>query len=262
MIGQPFALSVHELTFAEWDACLAPGGCGGHEPDDQRLGPRVAPGVQRVVGRRAGVRDVAVGADGRGVPACRVRPSGSTRHVRARLTKYQLGERNRGEPGTNCLGLPEVFGTIGQTAPGGLVCVRTRFGLHDMHGNVFGVDAGLLERKLSGVRHLTAARGFGGDCAVRVYARRPLGQHTGGTSASRTAAGTSPTSARATSVSALPGRSLHESLLPYVVGGSKWAEPPGWVRLVRSGNALPALPAARSVTKSSHRLGDDKGLDG
>ena len=37
-IGEPFAAGVYELTFAEWDACLVDGGCGGHYPDDHGWG--------------------------------------------------------------------------------------------------------------------------------------------------------------------------------------------------------------------------------
>ena len=33
-IPSPFAVAVHEVTFAEWDACVAGGGCGGRRPDD------------------------------------------------------------------------------------------------------------------------------------------------------------------------------------------------------------------------------------
>ena len=33
-----FALSKHEVTFNDWDACVAAGGCGGHRPDDERWG--------------------------------------------------------------------------------------------------------------------------------------------------------------------------------------------------------------------------------
>jgi formylglycine-generating enzyme required for sulfatase activity len=34
----PFAIGVTEVTFEEWDACLADGGCGKYAPDDKRLG--------------------------------------------------------------------------------------------------------------------------------------------------------------------------------------------------------------------------------
>ena len=30
----PFAVGVYEATFAEWDACVSDGGCGGYRPDN------------------------------------------------------------------------------------------------------------------------------------------------------------------------------------------------------------------------------------
>ncbi len=33
-IGSPFAVGVYEVTFAEWDACVGAGGCGGYRPED------------------------------------------------------------------------------------------------------------------------------------------------------------------------------------------------------------------------------------
>ena len=33
-----FAVGVHEVTFAQWDACVANGGCGGYRPDDEGRG--------------------------------------------------------------------------------------------------------------------------------------------------------------------------------------------------------------------------------
>ena len=37
-IVRPFAIGVYEVTFAEWDACEADGGCGGYSPDDEGWG--------------------------------------------------------------------------------------------------------------------------------------------------------------------------------------------------------------------------------
>ena len=37
-IAEPFAIGVYEVTFAEWDACAADGGCGGYLPDDEGWG--------------------------------------------------------------------------------------------------------------------------------------------------------------------------------------------------------------------------------
>ena len=37
-IARPFAVGVYEVTFGEWDVCVADGGCGVHRPDDQGWG--------------------------------------------------------------------------------------------------------------------------------------------------------------------------------------------------------------------------------
>ena len=37
-IPKPFAVGRFTITFAEWDACVAAGGCGGYRPDDQGWG--------------------------------------------------------------------------------------------------------------------------------------------------------------------------------------------------------------------------------
>ncbi len=36
VISHPLAVGVHEVTFAEWDACVGDGGCNRHRPDDER----------------------------------------------------------------------------------------------------------------------------------------------------------------------------------------------------------------------------------
>ena len=37
-IAEPFAMGVYEVTFAQWDACAAAGGCGGRRPKDRGWG--------------------------------------------------------------------------------------------------------------------------------------------------------------------------------------------------------------------------------
>ena len=37
-IEYPLAVGVYEVTFAEWDACVSAGGCGGYRPDDEGWG--------------------------------------------------------------------------------------------------------------------------------------------------------------------------------------------------------------------------------
>jgi formylglycine-generating enzyme required for sulfatase activity len=36
--AKPFAIGTYEVTFAEWDACVADGGCGGFKPGDEGWG--------------------------------------------------------------------------------------------------------------------------------------------------------------------------------------------------------------------------------
>ena len=43
-IGYSFAVEVYEVTFAEWDACVAAGGCGGYRPAGALEGPGGGPG--------------------------------------------------------------------------------------------------------------------------------------------------------------------------------------------------------------------------
>ena len=37
-IGSPFSVGVYEVTFAEWDACVRAGGCGGYRAEDEGWG--------------------------------------------------------------------------------------------------------------------------------------------------------------------------------------------------------------------------------
>ena len=64
-----FAVGVYEVTFAQWDACVAGGGCS-HRPDDRGWGRGRAAGDRREPGRRAGVRRVAVERDRRAGIGC------------------------------------------------------------------------------------------------------------------------------------------------------------------------------------------------
>ena len=44
-IAAPFAMGRYEVTFAEWDACVSDGGCGGHRPGDQGWGRGNRPAI-------------------------------------------------------------------------------------------------------------------------------------------------------------------------------------------------------------------------
>ena len=132
-ISTPFALSKHEVTFAQWDACAASGGCGGYSPVDwgwDRGGRPVifvswedaqsfVAWLSRVTGE-----------------AYRL-PTESEWEYAARAgteTKYSWGnsiENNR----ANCDGCGSQWSDE-MTAPVGSFGANA-FGLHDMHGNVW-----------------------------------------------------------------------------------------------------------------------------
>ena len=65
----PFAVGKYAVTFAEWDACVAAGGCGGYKPSDSRLGPWRPSGDQRELGRRQGLCSMAEQEDGQDLPS-------------------------------------------------------------------------------------------------------------------------------------------------------------------------------------------------
>jgi formylglycine-generating enzyme required for sulfatase activity len=45
VIARPFAVGKYPVTFQEWEACLADGGCGGHVPDDRTWGRGRRPAI-------------------------------------------------------------------------------------------------------------------------------------------------------------------------------------------------------------------------
>ena len=131
-ISAPFAVGVHEVTFAEWDACVAAGGCGGHRPNDGGWGREGRPVIgvswkdaQSYVGwltRESGAR-------------YRLLSEAEWEYV-ARAgseTAYNWGNEiglNR----ANCAGCGSRW-DMEQMAPVGWFGANA-FGLHDVHGNV------------------------------------------------------------------------------------------------------------------------------
>ena len=132
-IAEPFALSVYEVTFDEWDACVAVGGCGGHRPDDEGWGRGNRP-VINVSWRQAWSYVAWLSAEtGQSYRL----PSESEWEYAARAgstTVYSWGD----EIGTNRTNCREaVCGDRWQyTAPVGSFRPNA-FGLYDMHGNVW-----------------------------------------------------------------------------------------------------------------------------
>ena len=132
-IPRPFALSKYEVTFAEWDACVAAGGCKGHRPDDVGWGRGSLP----VINVSWSDAQAYVSWLSKGTGNTYRLPSESEWEYAARAgstTKYSWGN----EIGTNRANCSIDFcgDGFGSTAPVGAFAPNA-FGLHDMHGNVW-----------------------------------------------------------------------------------------------------------------------------
>ena len=131
-IEKPFAVGKYEVTFAEWDACVADGGCGGHRPEDEGWGRGRRPVINvnwddakayvRWLNRKTG-KQYRLPSEAEWEYAAR---AGTT-------TRYNWGDdigRNR----ANCNGCGSRWDRK-QTAPVGSFRANV-FGLYDVHGNV------------------------------------------------------------------------------------------------------------------------------
>ena len=125
-----FAMSKYEVTFAQWDACVAAGGCGGYRPDDQGWGRGDRP-VTNVSWND--VKRYVAWLSGQTGEEYRL-PSESEWEYAARAgttTKYHWGD----EIGVNQANCAECRDSFPNTAPVGSFPANA-WGLHDVHGNV------------------------------------------------------------------------------------------------------------------------------
>ena len=132
-IGYPLAVGVYEVTFAEWDACVADGGCEGYIPPDESWGRYNRPVVNvswedaqsyvRWLSQRTG-------------ESYRLLSESEWEYVAraGTTTQYSWGndiEHNR----ANCEGCGSQWDDE-QTAPVGSFSANA-WGVHDMYGNVW-----------------------------------------------------------------------------------------------------------------------------
>ena len=124
---KPIAMGTHEVTFAEWDACLADGGCNGFSPQDQAWGR----------GRRP-----AMGVswdDAQAYVAWLNRKAGRTSYRLPTEAEWEYAARagttTRYAFGNSIKRAQAVFGAT-RTDPVGSY-IANAFGLFDMHGNVW-----------------------------------------------------------------------------------------------------------------------------
>jgi formylglycine-generating enzyme required for sulfatase activity len=141
-VAEPFALGRHEITFDQWEACVAGGGCEGYLPEDEGWGRGAHPVIH--VSWNDAQAYVRWLSDETG-EAYRL-PSEAEWEYAARAgtqTPYSWGKRashhwaNYGAPECPpCEGVVEGRDRWLNTAPAGQL-PPNRFGLHDMHGNVY-----------------------------------------------------------------------------------------------------------------------------
>ena len=132
-IDAPFALGRHEVTFAQWDACVSGGGCRGYRPADQGWGRGDRPVIN------------VSWEDARGYASWLSRETGQAYRLpseaeweyaaRAGTTTSYWWGNEIGSNRANCYGCGSRWDGD-RTAPVGSFATSP-WGLHDMHGNVW-----------------------------------------------------------------------------------------------------------------------------
>jgi TPR repeat protein/formylglycine-generating enzyme required for sulfatase activity len=132
MVRRPFAIGKYEVTFDEWDACIADGGCGGYRPKDMGWGR----GRQPVI--NISFEDAVAYAEwlSRKTGQTYRLPSEAEWEYAARAgttTAYHVGAAISTEQAA--FGADPRHGPRNHTVPVGSF-PPNGFGLHDVHGNV------------------------------------------------------------------------------------------------------------------------------
>jgi formylglycine-generating enzyme required for sulfatase activity len=128
---QPFALGKYEVSFAQWDACVADGGCGAYRPDDRDAGR----GRHPVIGVNWGDAKRYLRWLSRKTGRIYRLPSELEWEYAARAgteTRFYWGD-SVGRANANCAGCNDGYP---RAAPVGSFDANG-FGLHDMLGNVW-----------------------------------------------------------------------------------------------------------------------------
>ena len=163
-IGKKFAVGKYEVTFEEWDACVADGGCGGHRPGDRGWGRGNRPVIDvgwedakayvEWLSRRAG-KEYRLLSESEWEYVAR---AGTT-------TAYWWGDEI-GKARANCDGCGSRWDN-GKTAPVGSFRAN-EFGLYDVHGNVWEWVEDCWHGSYRGAPGEGEAWESGGDCSQRV----------------------------------------------------------------------------------------------
>jgi formylglycine-generating enzyme required for sulfatase activity len=169
-IAAPFALGKYEVTFAQWDACLADGGCGGYKPDDHGWGRENHPVV-----------DVSWD-DAKAYVAWLSKKTGKAYRLPSETEWEYAARAGTGTPfsfgttitsqqanydGSTAYGAGAVGPARKKTTPVGSFPANA-FGLHDMHGNVWEWLEDCWSEEYTAASPANGAPYRGGNCAGRV----------------------------------------------------------------------------------------------
>jgi formylglycine-generating enzyme required for sulfatase activity len=160
-IARPFAVSKFEITFDEWDACVALGGCA-HLPGDQGWGRGSRPVVN--VNWYDAQQYVIWLSKLTGKPYRLLSEAEWEYAARAGSNKIYSWGDPVGNGNANCAGCGGRWDNT-QTAPAGSFAANA-FGLHDMHGNVWEWVQDCYESGYDGAPTDGSAR-LDGDCNLR-----------------------------------------------------------------------------------------------
>ena len=162
-IGYRFAVGVYEVTFAQWDACVSAGGCGGYRPNDRGWGRGNRPVIMvswddaqlyvRWLSERTGER-------------YRLLSESEWEYVAraGTTTRYNWGNEI-GHNRANCDGCGSRWDDE-KTAPVGSFSANA-WGLYDVHGNVWEWVGDCGNASYTGAPADGSAWARG-DCAARV----------------------------------------------------------------------------------------------
>ena len=158
-----FRLGKYEVTFAQWDACVADGGCNGYTPDDRGWGRGNRPVINVSWDDAWSFADWLYEKTGEEYRL----PTEAEWEYAARAgstTEYSWGD-DVGRKLANCDGCGSRYGGR-KTAPAGSFPANP-WGLHDMHGNVWEWVQDCWNDSYEGAPG-DGRRSRGGDCSTRV----------------------------------------------------------------------------------------------
>ena len=162
-ISRPFAVSRHEVTFQQWDACAAAGGCF-HRPDDDGWGRGLRPVIN--VSWKDAQEYVRWLSEETGATYRLLTEAEWEYAARAGSTTAYSWGNEIGSGRANCRACGSQW-DFRQTAPVGSFPANA-WGLHDMHGNVYERVEDCWNGDYSGAPS-TGGAWLSGDCSRRVF---------------------------------------------------------------------------------------------